>query len=126
MIIIGHEMIRYEEFSQVFDIKDIESTANLVWFENLGDKGLEIARFCQDNEVEYALKIDNLTDLMLYGALGAKYVMIEGDGVEYQRVANEYLLDTKILVLIDEVSQIEKIARLGIDGVIFKRVLAGF
>ncbi len=123
MIIIGHKMIKSEEFHRIYHIEDIGKTNHLVWFEEIIEVGLKIARFCQDNEVEYAVKINSITELVLYGALGAKYVIIDGDVIEYQKVANEYLLDTKILALINRVDEIEKIARLGIDGVIFQEVL---
>lgn len=124
MIIIGHEVIEHEVFTRISSQQELEASSNLVWFDSQIENALELARMCFDNSVTYAVKITSFTDLVVYANLGAKYVIIQHTNVEeFQRIANDYLLDTKILVLIQSTQEIENIARLGIDGVIYQHIL---
>jgi len=56
--------------------------------------------------------------------LGAKYIICEEDDASFiQPIATEYLFDTRLLVLIHSETEISKIARIGIDGVLLSEAI---
>ena len=121
MIIIGHPWIKSNRFFKVFSIECIKkSQANdIILLEPLVDSHA-YAVHCQENNVPFAVVANNLEDALFANALGAKYIICEEDvALMIQPIANEYLFDTRILVLIYNEKEISKIARGGVDGVIF-------
>ena len=86
---------------------------------------LDLARHCNECEIAYAVEIWRIVDLMIYANLGAKYIVIRRKKLARicQKLANEYFLDSKILLVVAGESGIEMGAKLGIDGVIFECVL---
>jgi len=82
------------------------------------------AQYCQENDIAYALVTNNLDDAIFANALGAKYMICEEDiALMIQPIAQEYLFDARILVLIHNTKEISKIARGGIDGVVFAEAI---
>lgn len=121
MIIIGHPWIKSNRFFKVFSIKGIEKSQayDIILLGPLVDSH-ELAIHCQDNSVPYAVVVNNLDDALFANALGAKYIICEeDDALMIQPIANEYLFDTRLLVLIHSEKEISKLARGGVDGVIF-------
>ena len=121
MIIIGHPWIKSNRFFKVFSIKGIEKSQadDINLLEPLVDSHA-YAVHCQENNVPFAVVANNLDDALFANALGAKYIICEEDvALMIQPIANEYLFDTRILVLIHSEKEISKIARGGVDGVIF-------
>lgn len=123
MIIIGYYAIASEKFSKIENLQDIDATQGLVWFDSSDDKMHSLSRHCLQNTIPYAVKIDNIKDLLIYAGLGAKYVMLQKSPEKYQKIAEDYMLDTKILYIIEEIEEIEEIAKMGVDGVIFEQHL---
>jgi len=69
--------------------------------------------------------VNTLDDALFANALGAKYIICEeDDALMIQPIAQEYLFDTRILVLIHNEKEISKIARGKIDGVIFAEAIS--
>lgn len=124
MIIIGYDPIMSEKFSKITEIKQIDTTQGLVWFLAKEDKDFSFSLFCKQNNVPYAVKIESIKELLIYAKLDAKYVILQDFPKQYQQIAETYLFDTKILYEIEEIEEIEEIASMGIDGVIFKKVLS--
>jgi len=125
MIIIGHRWVKNNEFCKVFSIEDIKKSHanNVVLLEPLDDSH-NYANYCLDNKIPYAVVVKTLDHALLANALGAKYILCEeNDALMIQPIAQEYLFDTRILVLIHEEKEISKIARAGIDGVIFAEAI---
>ncbi len=125
MIIIGHPWIKSQSFCKVFSIEDIKSTKadDIVLLEPLVDSHRH-AQYCQDNSIVYAVVTNTLDDAIFANALGAAYMICEeDDALMIQPMAQEYLFDTRILVLIHNDKDISKIARGGIDGVIFAEAI---
>ena len=121
MIIIGHPWIKSNRFFKVFSIECIKKSQadDIILLEPLVDSHA-YAVHCQENNVPFAVVANNLEDALFANALGAKYVICEEDvALMIQPIANEYLFDTRILVLIYNEKEISKIARGGVDGVIF-------
>jgi len=121
MIIIGHPWIKSNRFFKVFSIEGIKkSEANdIVLLEPLADSHT-YAQHCQANAIAFAVVVNTLDDALFANALGAKYIICEeDDALMIQPIAQEYLFDTRILVLIHSEKEISKIARGSVDGVIF-------
>ena len=125
MILIGHPWIESPLFTRVFSKEDIQksSAEEVVLLEPLVDSHT-LANYCQENSIRYAVVVNSLDDAIYANALGASYIICDEDtALMVQPVAQEYLFDTRILVLIHSQKEISKIARGGIDGVIFAEAI---
>jgi len=126
MIIIGHPWIKCPNFYKVFSIADIQSSKNnrIVLLEPLVDSNSQ-AQYCKDNNIAFAIVVNTLEDALFANCFGAKYIICEEDeALMIQPIAQEYLFDTKVLVLIHNEKSMNKIARSGIDGVIFPEAIS--
>jgi len=125
MILIGHPWIKSPKFVKIFSTEDIKRTTpeDIVLLEPLVNSQ-PLASYCQNNHIAFAIMVSTVEDAIFANALGAKYLVCkEADACIIQPIAQEYLFDTRILALIQEEKEIAKIARSGIDGVIFSKVL---
>ncbi len=125
MIVIGHPWIKNQRFSKVFSVEDIKNTQtnDIVLLEPLLDSHRH-AQYCQENNIAYAVLTDSLDDAIFANALGAKYMICEKDvALMIQPIAQEYLFDARVLVLIHNEKEISQIAKSGIDGVIFAEAM---
>lgn len=125
-MIIGHPWIKSQKFRKVFSIEDIKNskTDEIVLLEPLVDSHT-FAQYCQGNGIDYAVVVNSLNDAVFANALGAKYMICEEESaLMIQPIAQEYLFDTAVLVLIHNEKEISKIARGGIDGVIFAEAIS--
>ncbi len=121
MILIGHPWIESPEFCRVYSKEDIEKSRpdQIMLLEPLVDSHV-LAQHCRNNEIAYAVVVNSLDDAIYANALGALYMICDEDtALVIQPIAENYLFDTKVLVLIHSEKEIAKIARGGIDGVIF-------
>ena len=121
MIIIGHPWIESPRFCRVYSQEDIEKSdsGTVVLLEPLNDSH-NLAAYCQRNDIAYAVVVGSLDEAVYANALGASYVICDEDtALMVQPIAETYLFDTKVLVLIHSEKEISKIARGGIDGVVF-------
>jgi len=126
MIIVGHPWIESAKFCKIFLKEDIEkSKANdIVLLEPIVDSH-DLAKYCKDNDIPFAVTVNSLKEAIFVNALGATYMVCEeDDALRIQPIAQEYLFDTRILVLIHDEKEIAKIAHFGIDGVIFTAAIA--
>ena len=125
MIVIGHPWIKSSQFCKVFSIEDIKKSKaeDIVLLEPLVDSH-SFAQHCQDSSIVFAVVVNTLDDAIFANALGAKYIICkEDDALMIQPIAQEYLFDTRVLVLIHSEKEISKIASGGIDGVIFSEAI---
>jgi len=125
MILIGHPWIKSPEFCRIFSQDDIKAsrTDQIVLLEPLVDSH-KLAQYCQENSITYAVVVNTLDEALYANALGAAYMICDEDtALMVQPVAQEYLFDTRVLVLIHSEKEISKIARGGVDGVIFAEAI---
>lgn len=125
MIIIGHPWVESNRFFKVFSQEEIKgSEANdIVLLEPLVDS-IELAKYCQRNDISYAVTVNTLDEAIFANALAANFIICEEDDASIiQPIAQEYLFDTKILVLAHDEKDIAKVARSGIDGIIFAEAI---
>lgn len=123
MIVIGHIDLPFPQFKNIEKIKDIEQTSanDIVYF----TPNATLAKHCKDNNIAYGIIIKNVLELVIYANLNATYLLIKDRKLveTAQKIANEYFFDSKILYVINDERDIENMALLGIDGVIFESIL---
>lgn len=126
MKIIGHPLIPHQDFSNIKTIQDISHVLPnaMIWWEALKDKDCALARFCQENQIPYAVEIQSLRELLIYTNLEAKYLIASKKSIlPFQSILKEYVLDSLLLCKISKESEMENLALQGIDGVIFESLL---
>ncbi len=119
MKVFGHHLIKAEEFYTISKIEDIEKTPpnSIVLISNFN---IEIATYCKKNLIPYAIKIDTIKDAIFANLLDAKYMICFKElGKKIMPIAQNYLFDTEVLVEISNDSEIEDLALIGVDGVIY-------
>jgi hypothetical protein len=121
MLFFGHRFIESQKFYHVFDIDTILTTppSSIIYVE-FDETNLDIINYLQENAIKFALKVDNITQITYASALNAAYIVVEPSLAKTaQKIAENYLFDAKILAHIEDEDEIEELALLGIDGVIF-------
>jgi hypothetical protein len=121
MKIIGHPWIESERFIVVSSVNEIKKSpaASILLFRGI-EHSIELLYYCRDEGLPFAVETEELKSMLFAHALGARYILTRDKEAEaFQAVAQHYLFDTEILVSIDEESEIEPYAKMGIDGVIF-------
>jgi len=117
MLIFNHPLIESELFFKINSQEDISNTPpnSIVRFK-FSSESSKIIKFCNNNGVSCAIDVTNITDALLASNLGASYLIVsEENASSIQKIAETYLFDAKIIAISED---IEKIALLGIDGII--------
>ena len=125
MIIMGHPWVKSVKFCKIFSVEDIKKTKpnDIVLLEPIRNSH-KLAEHCQENDIPFAVAVNSLMDAIFSNALGAKYIICKEDhALMIHPVAQEYLFDTRVIVSIEDEKEIDKIARLGIDGVVFSEAM---
>ena len=121
MKIIGHPWIESDRFIVVSSVDEIKKSpaASILLFKDIGHS-IKLLHYCRDEGLPFAVETKELKSMLFAHALGARYILVGAKEAEaFQALAQHYLFDTEILVSIDEESEIESYAKMGIDGVIF-------
>ncbi len=122
-MIILNEPFSYEKFIYVKTTNDIKNTpSNSTLIFDYCESSLSLFEFCQNNAIPYGVKINSVKELIFISNLNAKYAFTDilENAKIFQKIANEYLMDTKIILLIENFDKIEEITMSGIDGVKLK------
>ena len=122
MILIGNDIVSYENIANVSDIEQISNTQpnSTLLFEFNSD----LMHYCNQNSLAFGVKVKSLKEAILANALSAKYIICENELSQVvQKSAENYMFDAKILEIIDNDDAIEAVALRQIDGVIYKKVL---
>jgi hypothetical protein len=119
VILIGDEIIPCEETFMIFhkdQILETKANSTVIFNYNQG-----ILQYTQQNDVSCAVVVSSITQAIYCNALNAKYIIAEPIlAQEIQKIAENYMFDSKVLALISSSCEIEEIARKEIDGVIYK------
>ncbi|WP_200762645.1 hypothetical protein [Nitrosophilus alvini] len=120
MIIIGHKDISADTLYRIKSFEDIEKTPpnTTVFF----DFDIDLMKRCIENSVEFAVFVKDIKEALFANSMSAKYAVCDkSKAKEIQEIAENYLFDTKIIAKISLEYEIEKYAKLSIDGVLFER-----
>ncbi len=125
MIFFGHRFIESESFYHICCIEAIENTPpSCTLYAEFSENNLDVIEYMKRNQLPFALSIQNITELLYASALGASYIIVEKNLAKTaQNIAQEYLMDAKILAFILEEEDIEELALLGVDGVLFPNAI---
>lgn len=122
MIIIGNPYIKHDLFypiDSILDIRNSPSNSTLLF-----GYDLEIMSYCCENNIAYLVDVTSIKEAIFANNLKARYILInKTNSTKLQKIAENYMFDSKVLTHIDEEDEIEMIADSGIDGVIFNKFL---
>ena len=121
MFIFGHRFIKSEPFYHIENIDAVLNTpSSSVVFLEFTEQNLDIIEHLNSNEILFSLSVKNITEIIYASELGGSFIVVDKTIAKTaQDIANNYLFDAKILVRIENESEIEEMALLSIDGVIF-------
>jgi len=125
MLLFGHRFIDSENFYHVQSIDSIQNTPpSSTIVVDFNEDNLDIIKHTVSNSIPLALQVQNITQIMYASSLGATYILVSKDLAKTaQNLADNYLFDAKILVNIEKETEIEELALLGIDGIIFSNAI---
>lgn len=120
MIIIGNKNIPYQDIKTIKFIEDIKNTdsSTIVYFEY----DIDIIKYCHKNHVRCAVKVSNITEAIFCNALDVYYI-VSSNANDIQKIADNYMFDSKILQIITNDTDIPEVAKNEIDGSIYKEIL---
>jgi hypothetical protein len=119
MIILNDKRFSDEKFYQVKTKKEIEnSDNNSTLLFQYDEKDIELYKFCQTNNIPYAVEITSIKEFIFIHNLNAKYAFCNDLEIakNLQKIADNYLSDTKVIIKAP-LKKIEKIAIFEIDGI---------
>ncbi|SFV60628.1 hypothetical protein MNB_SM-7-781 [hydrothermal vent metagenome] len=125
MLFFGHRFIESEKFYHVSDIDAVVKTPpNAIIYLEFDEANLDIIEYLRINGISFALGVKTLQEVLYANALESRYIITDEILCkEAQQIAQEYLFDAKILVRIESDEEIERFAKLGIDGVIYPEAI---
>eukprot|EP01003_Olkasia_polycarbonata_P004292 NODE_3345_length_368_cov_41.416928_g3263_i0.p1 GENE.NODE_3345_length_368_cov_41.416928_g3263_i0~~NODE_3345_length_368_cov_41.416928_g3263_i0.p1 ORF type:complete len:110 (-),score=4.36 NODE_3345_length_368_cov_41.416928_g3263_i0:7-336(-) len=84
----------------------------------------DILKYTQENNINSAVVTKNLQEVIYASTFDVKYIIVKKNiAKEAQNIANNYMLDSKILVIIETNDEIVENAIDEIDGVIYNKVI---
>ncbi|VEJ54612.1 Uncharacterised protein [Campylobacter insulaenigrae] len=112
MLIFGHNLIPMQKFFHFKDKFDKKSI-------NCFDFNERIIQQALEQNVEFAIYVNNEDEVLLANALGAKYALVVDSELARRssKMAEFYMFDMKILFLLDEIKNLKKMYELQVDGV---------
>jgi hypothetical protein len=122
MIIIGDNLIPFEEIFNVKLIEDIRNTkANstvLFFFDE------SLTKYCYENELSFAVIVSSIKEAIYSNSLGAKYIISSKQlAKKLQKIADNYMYDSKILAIISTNDEFEEVAKNEVDGAIYQNLI---
>jgi len=122
MIVIGHPYFEGNPLYRIKSADDVSKTpSNSTVLITFSDKNIETLKFLSANSVSTAVEVNSITEVILSENYGVAYILVPDQlAEEIQKIADNYLFDSKILATIESDEELEKFARIGVDGVIFK------
>lgn len=123
MILLGDDLIPFESLINIKTFGDIEtSKANSTLVFSYDEN---ILKYCFEQNISSAIIVSNIKEAIYANALNAKYIIVSKElSSAIQKVAENYMFDSKILVIIESNDELEEIASKEIDGVIYNKILA--
>jgi hypothetical protein len=125
MIFFGHRFIESKSFYHIPNIEAIQNTppSSTLYIE-FSETNLDIINHAFLNSMPTAIEVKNITELLYASSFGASYIVVEKTLAKTaQNVAENYLFDAKILVMVENENEIEELALLGVDGIIFSNAI---
>ncbi|QKF73426.1 hypothetical protein AFAEC_1265 [Aliarcobacter faecis] len=122
MKIIGDKIVPFEEFFKVLNIEEIKNTKpnSLLFFEF----NEELLKYCFEQNLNFFVEIFSIKEGLYANNLNAKYIVCKKSlAKKMQKIADNYMFDSKILAVIKSSEELEEIALNEIDGAIYKELI---
>jgi hypothetical protein len=102
-------------------IEEIPAGATLVFKKIPSDFG--IFEVCRQGEIPFGVEVSTLKEAIFVTNFGAKYFFTNSIHLAdiLQKYVDHYLLTTRVILIVDSLAEIEKVAQKGIDGIIEKK-----
>ena len=125
MLIFGHRFIDSENFYHIDSIDSIQNTPpSSTLFVKFSEENLDIIKHITINSMQLALEVKDITQIVYANSLEASFIVVcKNLAKTAQDLAQNYLFDAKVLVSIDDEEDIEELALLGVDGIIFSNAI---
>jgi hypothetical protein len=122
MILIGDELVPFGDISFISNIEQISNTkANSTVLFTYDEK---ILKYVYDNELSSAVIVKSIKDAIYCNNLNVKYIISEKPlSQQIQKIADNYMYDSKNLAIIDSNDEFEEMARNEIDGIIYRSLI---
>lgn len=122
MILIGDKLIPFTDIFNISSIDEIKNTkANALISFRYNEN---ILTYSYKNDLDYVVVISSIKEAIYANSLNAKYIVCQKNlAKDIQKIADNYMFDSKILALISTDDEIEEIALNEIDGIIYKNLL---
>ena len=122
MIIIGDKLVPFEEVIYIKNIENIKDTkANSTIIFDYDEKTLE---YSYKNNLSSAVVVSSIKEAIYCNSLNVKYIISEKNlACEIQKIADNYMYDSKNLVIINSNEEFEQTAIAQIDGVIYRELI---
>lgn len=122
MILIGDKIIPFNTFTNISTIEEIQNTrANSIISFRYNENLLEYSSL---NEVSFAVIVKSIKEAIYANALNALYIICDKQlSKSVQKIADNYMFDSKVLAIIESNEEIEEIAKNEIDGIIYKELI---
>lgn len=119
MLIYGHKLIQKPKFHFVKNDDFQKDAINCFHYDE------KIIEKAQKQGLEFAIFAHNENEILLANALQAKFIFIQKPNLakKASKMAEFYLFDSKILLLVASFNELEKAYKLGVDGVILQEFI---
>jgi hypothetical protein len=117
VILLGDKNIKSDTLFNIKVIEDIKNTPSnsIVLFKY----NLKLLKYCNENNIAFAVKIDNINELIYSNLLNARYIIVNKNlSKKAQKIADNYMYDSRIIVKIYSTNKLEWVAKNAIDGAI--------
>ncbi len=122
MILIGDENIPYEKIKKINNINDIKNTHSNSTL--LFKFDIEILKYTSKNDLASAVIVNSIKEVIYSANFNAKYIIPNQDILnKTQKIADNYMFDSKILAVIKTNDEIEAMAIDEIDGIIYESIV---
>ena len=125
MLLFGHRFIPSESFYHIDSTEAIKNTppSSTLYIE-FSEENLDIIEHANENSIAFMLSVQNVTELIYGSSLSAKFLLVPKElAKSAQDIAESYLFDAKIITKIEKEAEIEEMALLGLDGLLFANAI---
>lgn len=117
MLIFGHKLIASKIFKSIANEKDLNT--NQINCFSYDENFIEL---CLRQDFDFAIKVKNENEVILANALKANFILCDDENLasKASKIAEFYLFDSKVLLIMPNLNELEKAYKLGLDGIILQ------
>lgn len=124
MLIFGHELIQGFDFRQILSIDelkgDVKQDEKSVFCFKYDESFIKL---CLEKDFKFAILAQNENEILLANAIKASFILFKDESLAQKasKMAEFYLFDSKVLLLVPDLQELEKAYKLGVDGVLLEQ-----